>query len=204
MQFNERVAINVTHSHHLLLLSLGSFKMVKSLAIIMGPRIMMAMFVVLLMCFGYVEVKAHNYYVSICTMDFNEKASSLELTFKLIAHDFEEAIREAENVNLRLGEENQSDQATSIIKEYITEHFQVHTDDETKRLNFVGMEVELDESLYLYFEIQNVKTITEVVVVNTILTDRFDEQENLFYLNAGQIKISEVFNKSITRREINL
>tara|TARA_B100001939_G_C16912075_1_gene605105 strand:- start:715 stop:1212 length:498 start_codon:yes stop_codon:yes gene_type:complete len=165
---------------------------------------MMAMFVVLVMCFGCVEVKAHNYYVSICTMDFNEKASSLELTFKLIAHDFEEAIREAENVNLRLGEENQSDQATSIIKDYITEHFQVYTDDETKRLNFVGMEVELDESLYLYFEIQNVKTITEVVVVNTILTDRFDEQENLFYLNAGQIKISEVFNKSITRREINL
>ena len=124
MQFNERVAINVTHSHHLL--SLGSFKMVKSLAIIMGPRIMMAMFVVLLMCCGYVEVKAHNYYVSICTMDFNEKSGSLELTFKLIAHDFEEAIRESENVNLRLGEENQSDQSTSIIKEYITEHFQVY------------------------------------------------------------------------------
>ena len=60
--------------------------MVKSLAIIMGPRIMMATFVVLLMCFGYVEAKAHNYYVSICTIDFNAKASTLELTFKSVSY----------------------------------------------------------------------------------------------------------------------
>ena len=128
----------------------------------------------------------------------------MELTFKLIAHDLEKTIQETNNVTLRLGSDKESSQANEIITAYINEHFQVVAGNELLNMQFVGMEVELDESLYLYFEIENVTTVTESVIVNTILISSFDEQENILHLNVGDVEKSEVFNKSITRKEIKI
>ena len=165
-------------------------------------RVIVAFLVVTAFSCG--ELQAHNYFVSICTMDYNQKEQSLELTFKLIAHDLEKTIQETNNVDLRLGSERESAKAEEIIKAYITEHFEVVTGNERQNMQFVGMEVELDESLYLYFEIENVTTVTELVIVNTILISSFDEQENILHLNVGDVEKSEVFNKSITRKEIKI
>jgi hypothetical protein len=116
----------------------------------------------------------------------------------------EKTIQETNNVTLRLGSDKESSQANEIITAYINEHFQVVAGNELLNMQFVGMEVELDESLYLYFEIENVTTVTELVIVNTILISSFDEQENILHLNVGDVEKSEVFNKSITRKEIKI
>jgi len=150
------------------------------------------------------DVLAHNYFVSICTMDYNQKEQSLELTFKLIAHDLEKTIQETNNVTLRLGSDKESPQSNEIITAYINEHFQVVVENDKLNLQFVGKETELDESLYLYFEIENVTKVKELVIVNTILVHSFDEQENILHLNVGDAEKSEVFNKSITRKKIKI
>jgi len=46
--------------------------------------------------------------------------------------------------------------------------------------------------------------VKELVIVNTILVHSFDEQENILHLNVGDAEKSEVFNKSITRKEIKI
>ena len=89
-------------------------------------------------------------------MDYNQKEQSFELTFKLIAHDLEKTIQERNNVMLRLGSDNEFPQANEIITAYINQHFQVVAENELLNMQFIGKETELDESLYLYFEIENV------------------------------------------------
>ena len=165
-------------------------------------RVIVAFLVVTV--FSCSDMLAHNYFVSICTMDYNQKEESLELTFKLIAHDLEMTIQETNNVTLRLGSDKESPQANEIITAYINEHFQVVAGNELLNMQFVGKETELDESLYLYFEIENVTKVKELVIVNTILVHSFDEQENILHLNVGDVEKSEVFNKSITRKEIKI
>ena len=105
---------------------------------------------------------------------------------------------------LRLGSDNEFPQANEIITAYINQHFQVVAENELLNMQFIGKETELDESLYLYFEIENVTKVKELVIVNTILVHSFDEQENILHLNVGDAETSEVFNKSITRKEIKI
>lgn len=147
---------------------------------------------------------AHGYHVSICSMDYNGANKSIELTFKLIARDFEKAILEKNKEDLKLGSIAELSNANELITNYIGHHFHISIADSSCTLNFIGKEIELDESLYLYFEIKNVLLINRFVVVNKLLVDTCEGQENIFYFNLGKQKISEVFNKNKTRKEIEL
>lgn len=147
---------------------------------------------------------AHEYHVSICTMDYNRANKSIELTFKLIAHDFEKAILENNKADLKLGSPKELSSANVLITNYITDHFLISFADSSRRLKFIGKEVELDESLYLYFEIKNVSLNNRMTVVNTILVQTCPAQENILYFNLGKQVLSEVFNKNRTHKEIEL
>ena len=112
--------------------------------------------ILILSVFTFSNVKAHEYYVSVCTIDYNMKTKGLELTFKIIAHDVEKSILENEKVDLKLGSEKEAASANEILHQYIDKHFGISIAGAKKELKYVGKEVELDESLYLYFEIENV------------------------------------------------
>jgi len=159
---------------------------------------------VLILSIGSSEASAHNYYVSICTIDFNKANQSLELTFKLTAHDLEKTFSEYQKLELRLGSAQEHKEANQLITEYINTHFTLSISGEKKELNFIGKEVELDESLYLYFEIKDVGSVEKMKVMNNILVEKFEAQENILHLNVGSKHLSVVFNRSITSKEIRI
>ncbi len=145
----------------------------------------------------------HEYYVSICTIDYNEANKSLELTFKLTAHDLEKSILQNQKIDLKLGSDKEYEKADEVLKEYIRNHFNLSHNGTAVKLNYIGKEVELDESLYIYFEATGVKELGSFRISNTILIESFPGQENLLYFNA-QKRVNEVFNKDITSKEIKL
>lgn len=147
---------------------------------------------------------AHDYYVSICTIDYNMKNKSLELTFKLIAHDIEKSIAQNQKIDLRLGSEKEYEQANKVLEEYISRHFQMEIADSIRTLKFIGKEVELDESLYLYFEMENIGSVSDLTIRNDILCEMYDAQENILHLNISKAGQSVVFNKNITSKEIKI
>jgi hypothetical protein len=150
------------------------------------------------------NVDSHAYYVSICTIDYNKSNQSLELTFKLTAHDLEKSFSTSQESELRLGSAKEHKEADKLLAAYINDHFTLNLVDVRMNLKYVGKEVELNESLYLYFEIENVGSLNGLKVKNNILVEQFEQQENILHLNAGSKHASVVFNRSITSKEITL
>jgi len=150
------------------------------------------------------DVESHAYYVSICTIDYNKSKQSLELTFKLTAHDLEKSFSTQQESELRLGSAKEHKEADKLLAEYINKHFSLDLVEKRMALKYVGKEVELNESLYLYFEIENVGSLDGLKVKNNILVEQFEEQENILHFNAGSKHTSVVFNRSITSKEITL
>ena len=100
---------------------------------------------------------AHDFFVSVAILDYNEESKSIEITFKFIAHDVEKSFNDQYFGDLKLGASNEHKKADSLLFQYITQHFNLEENGRILNLKFVGKEINLDESLFVYLEIPNVK-----------------------------------------------
>lgn len=158
---------------------------------------------VLMVC-SMLSVQAHDYYVSIAIMDYNSQSKSIELTFKFIAHDVEHAFEVQHFGQLKLGTEKEHPQADSLLSNYIREHFRIQVEREQLHPKYVGKEVGLDESLFVYMEIPNVSVPREFKLFNNCLTEVFDAQENINHINFGKEQLSITLNSQATSKEIKI
>lgn len=149
-------------------------------------------------------VQAHDYYVSVAILDYNAQSKSIELTFKFTAHDVEKVFEEQHYGDLRLGTSKELANADSLLNKYIAQHFQIEVKGIALSPKFLGKEVELDESLFVYMEIPNVDCPDRFVLTNDLLTEVFDAQENINHINFGKQQLSITFNQQLTSKEITI
>lgn len=126
-------------------------------------------------------LSAHDFFVSILTIRHSPKDRSLDLTWRMTAHDIEHAL---ENVaHLKLGSAQEHPKADSILNAYLHEHLQIL--DRTGEMEWKWVGRELDgETLYCYLQIAGVGIMDSVTVSNTLLQDLYYEQQNLVHLEA--------------------
>lgn len=144
-------------------------------------------------------VSEHKYYVSITNIDHKKDSKAFEISIKLTAHDVEKALKP--QGELKLGSDKELPNANQILAAYIKNHFSIWINNKQNELNFVGKEIENDESLYLYFSSNAPKTLDKVKIINNILSKTFPEQENITYFNSGNIKKDFIFKKHSSIKE---
>ena len=93
---------------------------------------------------------------------------------------------------------------SATVIQYVDDHFGIYVGGKEKAMEFIGKEVELDESLFLYFEIKDFGSTSKFELRNSILVESFDGQENKVNLNISKEGQSAFFNKSITSKEIEI
>lgn len=125
--------------------------------------------------------KAHKFYTSITDISYNEESKSIEIMIKLFVDDFEKAIEENYTQKLNLGKEKEIDDNNGLIKKYLKTHFEISIKDKDQELNYLGKETDRDY-IWLYIEIPKVKSINDISIKNTLLTDVFPDQTNLINL----------------------
>lgn len=146
----------------------------------------------------------HDFYVGITNIDYNSQTKSIEVTMKLIAHDLEKSFVDQKYGELKLGTARELANADELLFNYINEHFLIEQQNKILEYNFIGKEVELDESLFIYLEIPNVSIGDQLIITNRILVETFPSQENICHINLAPKPITIIFNKDITSKEINL
>ena len=144
-------------------------------------------------------VSEHKYCVSITNIDHKKDSKAFEISIKLTAHDIEKALESLGE--LKLGSEKEPKNTNQILAFYIQKHFSIWINGKQNELNFVGKEVENDESLYLYFKSNAPKVLDKVKIINNILSETFPEQENIIYFNSGNIKKNFIFKKHSSIKE---
>lgn len=136
----------------------------------------------------------HEFYISITSIDYNKETKQIEITGQYTAHDIEKAILKQTHIDLHVGEANEHEKADSLIYNYITSRLNLTTDKSLK-LNFVGKEFNLDETLWVYLESEPISKPKKITITNSVMTELFDAQSNITHVNFGSKQQTKSLNK---------
>lgn len=134
----------------------------------------------LLLALGFIgALPVHDFFVSILTIRHNAGTHTLDLTWRMTAHDIEHAL---ENVGkLKLASEHEHPKADSILFAYVSEHLDLRIHDRILCTTWLGRELD-GETLYCFLQVNDMDSLGPLTVSNTLLQDLFYEQQNLVHI----------------------
>ncbi|MBK9194585.1 MAG: hypothetical protein IPO17_06260 [Flavobacteriales bacterium] len=126
----------------------------------------------------------HDFFVSILTIRHNDINKTLDLTWRMTAHDIEHALNT--RGELKLGSANEHPKADSLLNRYFMGHLTLFHEDRQLAWKWVGKELD-GETLYSYLQVEGVYTPNDLIVSNTLLQDVFGEQQNLVHVEGDKM-----------------
>lgn len=125
-------------------------------------------------------IPPHEFHISKCLIEYNEKEKALQVTLHLFIDDLEEALREQGADKLFICTEKESEKAEDYIYKYLQQKLEISLDEQTVNYTFIGKEMSEDMvAVWCYLELENVESFDKLYVKNRILLDTFDDQKNI-------------------------
>ncbi|HRD54468.1 MAG TPA: hypothetical protein PKY96_17650 [Flavobacteriales bacterium] len=125
----------------------------------------------------------HDFFVSILTIRHKPETKTLDLTWRITAHDIEHAL--ANVAPLKLGSPKEHPQADSLLNAYFRQHL-VLFQEKQLTWNWVGKELD-GETLYCYLQVEGIASPNGLLVQNTLLQEVFAEQQNLVHVEGEKV-----------------
>jgi len=138
-----------------------------------------------------VSADAHKYFFAISNLTLNEDTQHLEIVHQLTAHDLENAIAEANQINFSPEHANYE----KLIKEYITEYFSILQNEKPIYLTWIGVDV-VRGKINIYQETTEKIFLHGLVVKNDILIDTYEKQINTVNYQSIATSGSLTFDKN--------
>ncbi len=126
----------------------------------------------------------HEFFVSILTIRHTNSTSTLDLTWRITAHDIEEAL--SSRASLKLGSDKEHPKADSLLNRYFMEHLVLFQEDKQMAWKWVGKELD-GEALYCYMQVEGVSTPNDLTVSNSLLQDVLVDQQNLVHVEGEKM-----------------
>ena len=126
----------------------------------------------------------HPFFVSVTEINHNAKDKALEVTCKIFIDDMEGALKQNYKVAVDLSNKTQEAQQAQLITAYIQNHLFLSADGKRVSLQYVGFERDA-ESVFCYFEGQNIAALKKMDIANSILQDFTDRQINIIHATVG-------------------
>ena len=146
---------------------------------------------------------AHDFHLSKTAVHYNEEAKSLEVTMHIFIDDLELAMASQGIEAMYIATEKEHEHADSMIHKYISSVFQLRVDQQVVDFEFLGKEESEDLiAIWCYLEKKDITPMQTIAVRNSLLTEIYDDQKNMFsfkgigikeYLLFDDKKQSEVF-----------
>ena len=125
-------------------------------------------------------VPAHEFHISKCLIEFNEKEKALQFTLHLFIDDLEEALKLQGADKLFICTEKEAETAEDYIYKYLQQKLSISLEGKEVGYTFIGKEMSEDMvAVWCYLEIENVENIHQLHVKNSILLEAFDDQKNI-------------------------
>ena len=125
-------------------------------------------------------IPPHEFHISKCLIEYNEKEKALQVTLHLFIDDLEEALREQGADKLFICTEKESEKAEDYIYKYLQQKLEISLDEQAVNYTFLGKEMSEDMvAVWCYLELENVESFNQLYVKNRILLDTFDDQKNI-------------------------
>lgn len=147
----------------------------------------------------------HKFYISVTNISYSEKDDALQITNRVFIDDMNTVLKERYDIDAALGSDEESALGQEYLEKYIRSKFSITRNDETIDYRLLGTKYDADV-IILYVEVPNIDlpSVMSIGIENEILTDLFDEQQNVVHFNIAGKKKSFVLLKSDTKGMLNL
>lgn len=148
---------------------------------------------------------AHKFYLSVTNIAYSKKDDALQITTRIFIEDLEKVLEERYDIKIYLDSEKESKLANEYIEKYLRTKFVVQIDGENRKYDFIGKKYDTD-IVICYMEVPRIDlpNIKIIQIQNEVLTDIFDEQQNVVHFKINGKKKSFVLTKSDTKGMLNL
>lgn len=135
-------------------------------------------FFLFLLFIATTSMAVHKFYVAIYQIEHNESKNRLEVTTRIFIDDLEIALEKKFNKKIDLYNSKNATMYNELVTKYIREEFSIKVDGQLKQFVFKNSEVE-NNVLICYFTIPNIQKIKSLEFENSVLTETFEEQQNI-------------------------
>lgn len=148
---------------------------------------------------------AHKFYLSVTNIDYSADDDAFQITSRIFIDDMDDLLEERYGIDSKLATPNESKLADAYIEKYFRSKFVVELNGKVANYNFLGKRYDNDVVI-CYLEIPKVgfTNLKSIAVQNEILTDLFDEQQNVVHLKWKGHKKSFVLIKENNKGMLNL
>ena len=130
----------------------------------------------------------HPFFVSVIEIEHNSKENTAEISIRIFTEDLEKTLQQYSAANIDLNEPNNKLQNGKALTSYIGKSLQFKINGQVVIAKYIGYEI-LKESVWTYFEVENVKEIKKIDINCSLLYDFEKSQTNIFHIkNKGQEK----------------
>ncbi|WP_366520872.1 DUF6702 family protein [Flavobacterium sp.] len=153
------------------------------------------LFLLFFVCTGF---SVHKFYMAIYQVNHNVAKKRLEITARIFVDDLNTALDKKFKTKHFLGAANESETDRDDLKKYLSEKLKIIIGKESKTLVLKSNALE-GNVLVCYLTAIDVSKITSLEVHNAILTEIFDEQENMMHFHLNGTKHTLVLDAEKTK-----
>ena len=148
---------------------------------------------------------AHKFYVSVTNATYSVKDDALQMTSRVFIDDLEEVLKERYDIEAHLATDQESDLAHEYLEKYLRAKFVVEINGEPRTYAYIGKKYD-DDVVVFYLEVSafDFPTVKTIQIQNEMLTDMYDEQQNIIHFKIDGKKKSFVLMKENTKALLNL
>ena len=131
----------------------------------------------------------HPFHISVCDIEHDAESKALQISQRMFMDDLEvglEAFHKLETVDAYKPKDVK--RLDSLISAYLEAKLFIRINGKDVSFNYLGSELEGD-ARWAYLEVPDVPSVTEAEISNLVLTESFDDQENIIHLKVnGKLK----------------
>ncbi len=138
-------------------------------------------------------------------MVYSEKDSAFQITSRIFIDDLEQVLEERYGIQAKLATDEESKIADEYIKKYFNTKFAITLDNKNVNYSFLGKQYDNDVVIcYLELADVDLADVKSITVQNEILTDLFEEQQNIVHVKWKGQKKSFVLIRENNKGMLNL
>ncbi|TLF41540.1 DUF6702 family protein [Maribacter aurantiacus] len=148
---------------------------------------------------------AHKFYISVTNVGYSEKDNALQVITRVFLDDMNAVLKERYGIDAQLGTAAESEMDREYLEKYLRSKFIFEIDGKKVEYTFLGKKYDTD-MVICYIEVPkiNLPEVSTIAITNEILTDLFDDQQNVVHFKINGQKKSFVLIKSDTKGMLNL